>query len=80
MYTQRKRAAAREAEEAPEAAAEEADEAADGPENPEGSDNRPKEESGVRSGADDPQQPSDGTPDTAAESTAPSGTGERVDR
>jgi hypothetical protein len=82
MYTQRKRAAARAADEAG-TAAEEADETAEdpeSPENPEGPDERPTEESGDRSGADDPEQPSDGTPDTAAESTAPSGTGERVDR
>ncbi|MFI7499422.1 DUF6049 family protein [Streptomyces sp. NPDC049687] len=79
MYTQRKRAAAREAEEA---GAEETAEtgADDGPENPAGSADRTEEESGARSGADDPQQASDGTPDTAAESTDPSGTGERVDR
>ncbi|MFJ8111096.1 DUF6049 family protein [Streptomyces sp. NPDC096132] len=79
MYTQRKRAAAREAEEAD---AEETDEAeADGgPVNAGGSEDRTEEESGARSGADDPEQPSDGTTDTAAESAAPSGTGERVDR
>ncbi|WP_416970162.1 DUF6049 family protein [Streptomyces sp. 4F14] len=40
----------------------------------------PAEESAAGPGADDPQQPSDETPDTAAESTDPSGTGERVDR
>jgi hypothetical protein len=33
-----------------------------------------------RSGADDPEHPSDPTPDTAPESADPSGTGERVDR
>ncbi|MFJ6658628.1 DUF6049 family protein [Streptomyces sp. NPDC091377] len=38
------------------------------------------EESGTRPGAPDPQQPSDPTPDTAAESADPSATGERVDR
>ncbi|MER5524982.1 DUF6049 family protein [Streptomyces sp. NPDC002677] len=41
---------------------------------------RLQEESGARSGADDPEQPSDPTPDTAPESADPSGTGERVDR
>ncbi|MDX3385935.1 DUF6049 family protein [Streptomyces niveiscabiei] len=40
----------------------------------------PTEESTARPGEDDPQQPSDESPDTAAESTDPSGTGERVDR
>ncbi|MFF4657670.1 DUF6049 family protein [Streptomyces sp. NPDC001381] len=80
MYTQRKRAAAREAEEAEEAGAEETDEADGGPGEHQGSEDRTEEESAARSGADDPEQPSDGSPDTAAESTAPSGTGERVDR
>ncbi|MCX4763421.1 DUF6049 family protein [Streptomyces sp. NBC_01275] len=92
MYTQRKRAAARAAEE--EGPDDETDETADGPtvENaehaghaertadPGGSQECPEEESVARSGADDPEQPSDETPDTAAESTDPSGTGERVDR
>lgn len=77
MYTQRKRAAAREAEEQDR---EEAEETADGPENPEGTDDRLTEESGTPSRADDPEQPSDPSPNTAAESTDPSGTGERVDR
>ncbi|MFF4742603.1 DUF6049 family protein [Streptomyces sp. NPDC001268] len=58
MYTQRKRAAAREAATA--------GEAADG-----------TRESAV---ADTPEQPSDPTPDTAPESTDPSGAGEKVDR
>ncbi|WP_053846242.1 DUF6049 family protein [Streptomyces sp. NRRL B-24085] len=78
MYTQRKRAAAREAEQnGPD---EEAGAAVDGPENPEGSEDRLKEESGTGPRADDPEQPSDLTADTAAESADPSGTGERVDR
>ncbi|MER5431004.1 DUF6049 family protein [Streptomyces sp. NPDC002588] len=80
MYTQRKRAAAREAEEG---GAEEAGEPDGGPQQPGGAEaheDRCEQESGSLSGADDPQQPSDGTPDTAAESTDPSGTGERVDR
>ncbi|MFF3502151.1 DUF6049 family protein [Streptomyces sp. NPDC003247] len=77
MYTQRKRAAAREAEE-------------DVPGEAIGAEDtgallretevRPAEESTVRHGAEDPVQPSDGTPDTAAESTDPPRTGERVDR
>ncbi|MDH6625121.1 hypothetical protein M2271_002925 [Streptomyces sp. LBL] len=77
MYTQRKRAAAREADgDGPNGAGQ----AADGTENPDGTDDRLKEESGTRTRADDPPQPSDLTPDTAAESADPSGTGERVDR
>jgi hypothetical protein len=78
MYTQRKRAAAREAEQrGPD---DEAGEAVDGPENPEGPQDRLKEETGTGPGANDPEQPSDLTADTAAESADPSGTGERVDR
>ncbi|UXY28666.1 DUF6049 family protein [Streptomyces sp. HUAS TT20] len=77
MYTQRKRAAAKEAEED---GPEDAGKDADGPENPEGPEDRLQEESDARCGADDPEQPSDPTPDTAPESADPSGTGERVDR
>ncbi|MFG2132598.1 DUF6049 family protein [Streptomyces sp. NPDC048751] len=78
MYTQRKRAGAREAEEdGPDA---KDDETADGQENPSGTMDRLSEESGARSGAGAPEQPSDPTPDTAAENADPSGTGERVDR
>ncbi|GLP70528.1 hypothetical protein TUSST3_71480 [Streptomyces sp. TUS-ST3] len=78
MYTQRKRAAAREAEQnGPDDAT---GEAVDGPENPEAPEGRLKEESGTGPGADAPEQPSDLTADTAAESADPSGTGERVDR
>lgn len=97
MYTQRKRAAAREAQQAdaedteaaPEGEASEVDGASGTPaapenpedaEDPENSADRTEGESASRSGADDPEQASDGTADTAAESTAPSGTGERVDR
>lgn len=92
MYTQRKRAAAREGETADPDAAEraedpdeseepaEAKESEDGRENPEGSDERLENESEAHSRAADPEQPSDPTPDTAAESADPSGTGERVDR
>jgi hypothetical protein len=78
MYTQRKRAAAREA------AAEESDsepgQDSDGEQNQEAPDARLGKESAVGSRADDPEQPSDPTPDTPAESADPSGTGERVDR
>ncbi|MER5211417.1 DUF6049 family protein [Streptomyces sp. NPDC002838] len=77
MYTQRKRAAAREAEEED---SEAAGEAARGPKNLDSPEDRLKEESGTRPGADDPEQPSDPTADTAAESNDPSGTGERVNR
>ncbi|MEV1061680.1 DUF6049 family protein [Streptomyces sp. NPDC050263] len=80
MYTQRKRAAARERSEDGEDAPDAADEPADASQNPEGPEDRPKEESGTGAGADDPEQPSDETADTAAESADPSGTGERVDR
>ncbi|MGQ4359732.1 DUF6049 family protein [Streptomyces sp. SAS_272] len=90
MYTQRKRAAARRAEEPdeareageadPEAGSDGSGEPGAGPENPGDSVGHAGEESGAPTGADDPQQPSDGTPDTAAESADPSGTGERVDR
>ncbi|MFF8873769.1 DUF6049 family protein [Streptomyces massasporeus] len=84
MYTHRKRAAAREAAEDDTA---EADDETDGPhdredaqQNPEPSGARLKEEAGTGSEADASEQPSDPAPDTAAESTDPSGTGERVDR
>ncbi|MFE2071741.1 DUF6049 family protein [Streptomyces misionensis] len=77
MYTQRKRAAARQAGEGgPGDAAEQSDE----PGNPDGPGDRLPGESESASGADDPEQPSDPAPDTAPESTDPSGTGERVDR
>jgi hypothetical protein len=77
MYTQRKRAAAREAQED---GPDETGDPTDGPENPEGPSDRLTKESGTGTRADDPEQPSDPTPDTAAESADPSGTGERVDR
>ncbi|MFD3614389.1 DUF6049 family protein [Streptomyces sp. NPDC058676] len=77
MYTQRKRAAAREAEnDGPDGA----DEAEGEPVNHGGPEDRLKEESGTRARADDPEQPSDPTPDTPAENADPSGAGERVDR
>nr|WP_206327204.1 DUF6049 family protein [Streptomyces sp. S3(2020)] len=86
MYTQRKRAAAREAaEDDPDnpdetGEASETGETVDAAENPAASEDRLKKESGPLRGADDPEQPSDPAPDTAAESADPSGTGERVDR
>ncbi|MEU8027580.1 DUF6049 family protein [Streptomyces sp. NPDC049099] len=79
MYTQRKRAAARQNEDGTGTA----EEATDEPGNPGApTDRLPEkpEESGSPSGADDPEHPSDPAPDTAPESTDPSGTGERVDR
>ncbi|MFE3266073.1 DUF6049 family protein [Streptomyces sp. NPDC059215] len=112
MYTQRKRAAARQAEEeqgnTPDTAdttdtPDTVDPADAGPtdeagteagngvnkaaagtvdtvENAERSKDGPDGESTARPGADAPEQPSDPAPDTAPESTDPSGTGERVDR
>ncbi|NJP51244.1 hypothetical protein HCJ93_14470 [Streptomyces sp. SBST2-5] len=76
MYTQRKRAAAREAAQEESGTGEENDDAR----NPEATGERPTEEpeSGSREGG--PQQPSDPAADTAPESADPSGTGERVDR
>ncbi|MFI2377985.1 DUF6049 family protein [Streptomyces sp. NPDC018964] len=69
MYTQRKRAAAREA-----------DEDADAPQNPEAAGERLAREPGADAPADAPEQPGDPVPDTAPENADPSGTGERVDR
>ncbi|MFE9677659.1 DUF6049 family protein [Streptomyces sp. NPDC006259] len=77
MYTQRKRAAARRAEDD---GPDEADPAAEAAPAGQHGENRPADASDARAGAGNPVQPSDGTPDTAAESTDPSGTGERVDR
>jgi hypothetical protein len=80
MYTQRKRATAREA------AADGSDgtggpsdgaESADGPET---ADDPTAEESGAPARSEAPEQPGDPAPNTAPESAAPSGTGERVDR
>ncbi|MFF1275021.1 DUF6049 family protein [Streptomyces marokkonensis] len=76
MYTQRKRAAAREADEQEH----EAGEDADSPQNPEAPGARPTRESATGSRKDGPEQPSDPAPDTAPESADPSGAGERVDR
>ncbi|MFH9572368.1 DUF6049 family protein [Streptomyces sp. NPDC017454] len=86
MYTQRKRAAARDAEKNETGEAEEpedskvSEDSEAGPENPEDPGERPHKESEAHPRAGDPEQPSDPTPDTAAESADPSGTGERVDR
>jgi len=91
MYTQRKRAAARQAEEEAEDGPEDEDKDEDAngvnkdadatvdTENAASSGDSSAEES-TEPEADDPEQPSDPTPDTAPESTGPSGTGERVDR
>ncbi|MFE6197202.1 DUF6049 family protein [Streptomyces sp. NPDC057838] len=79
MYTQRKRAAAREAAEAEEPAGEPREEAG-APQNPHTAGDRLTDGSEDGSRADAPEQPSDPEPDTAAESADPSGTGERVDR
>ncbi|GAA2653131.1 DUF6049 family protein [Streptomyces vastus] len=84
MYTQRKRTVARQADRRLDDGAE--DDAEDGREEAFHSESgaASEEESGlalpVESRADDPEQPSDPSPDTAPESTDPSGTGERVDR
>ncbi|MFF8591702.1 DUF6049 family protein [Streptomyces sp. NPDC015220] len=90
MYTQRKRAAAREEAEAdgPEDGLDGAGETGgstvpredDEPENSRGPAGRPTQETGARPGAQGPEQPSDPTPDTAAGNADPSGTGEKVDR
>ncbi|MFF8730043.1 DUF6049 family protein [Streptomyces sp. NPDC015171] len=77
MYTQRKRAAARQSgDDGPGTAGQGPEE----PGNPEAPGDRLPEESDSAPGADEPEQPSDPAPDTAPESADPSGTGERVDR
>ncbi|MER5541558.1 DUF6049 family protein [Streptomyces sp. CG4] len=83
MYTQRKRAAARQAEEDGTGTAEAASDEPGNPDAP--ADRLPEkpeepEESGPASRAEAREHPSDPAPDTAPESTDPSGTGERVDR
>ncbi|MDX3258992.1 DUF6049 family protein [Streptomyces sp. NPDC093228] len=92
MYTQRKRLAARRAEEeqkddpdGPDGASEEGglNGAGDGTVDTGGGETSartPGGESDAETGADDREQPSDPTPDTATESADPSGAGERVDR
>jgi hypothetical protein len=77
MYTQRKRAAAREAAKSgPDAVAG----TPGAVEEPEGTAGGSARESRAGSRANDPQQPSDPAPNTAAERVDPSATGERVDR
>ncbi|MEU5364898.1 DUF6049 family protein [Streptomyces sp. NPDC005925] len=85
MYTQRKRAAAREAAETDENATrpdadEDSDSDGDSEQTEEASDERLGEESSEGSRGDGAEQPSDPAPDTPAENADPSGTGERVDR
>ncbi|MFE2300203.1 DUF6049 family protein [Streptomyces sp. NPDC059445] len=85
MYTQRKRAAARQAGEGAEYGPETGGDGEDAgatvdTDSTEDSEAGPERASAPESGADDPEQPSDPTPDTAPESADPSGTGERVDR
>ncbi|EGX60735.1 hypothetical protein SZN_06419 [Streptomyces zinciresistens K42] len=83
MYTQRKRAAARDAEEDGSPAREEAEGESENPEGPDArltSEELFDQESDTGTRAAGPEQPSDPAPDTAAESADPSGTGERVDR
>ncbi|MFB7654210.1 MULTISPECIES: DUF6049 family protein [unclassified Streptomyces] len=80
MYTQRKRAAARDAEKNGSDGPEASQDPEDDPENPDGTEGRLKKESEAPARTGDPEQPSDPTPNTAAENTDPSGTGERVDR
>ncbi|WP_445402675.1 DUF6049 family protein [Streptomyces sp. LE64] len=77
MYHQRKRAARREAEQAS-ATPGDADEGTEPATNPRASTGDDAPCPGP--GAGEPEQPSDPAPDTAAESTDPSGPGERVDR
>ncbi len=77
MYTQRKRAAARQAEEGAAAGESAAEDAADaGSATADESPDEPR----VRGRADKPEHPSDPAPDTAPENADRSGTGERVDR
>ncbi|GGZ23664.1 DUF6049 family protein [Streptomyces poonensis] len=76
MYTQRKRAAARQAQE--DASGETATGEPDGTEAVPADDSA--EEPRVQGGPKEPEHPSDPTPDTAPESADRSGTGERVDR
>ncbi|MHA5048073.1 DUF6049 family protein [Streptomyces sp. SD15] len=88
MFTQRKRATARQAEQERENTPETEEEigvntdagSTVDTEDTERSTEGPEGESTTEPGADDPEHPSDPTPDTAQESTDPSGTGERVDR
>ncbi|MEV5437386.1 DUF6049 family protein [Streptomyces sp. NPDC052682] len=85
MYTQRKRASARDTEEGSgdepgEDGGEEPVKDAGRRQNPDTAEERLTQESAAGTGGNAPEQPSDPAPDTAAESADPSGTGERVDR
>jgi len=83
MYTQRKRAAARlEGEEAPTDDDSPEEAPTDEEANTEAASvvHTAEEDSPAKSGTDEPEHASDPAPDTAPESTDPSGTGERVDR
>ncbi|WP_420034540.1 DUF6049 family protein [Streptomyces sp. cg28] len=79
MYTHRKRAAVEKAGEPDEPGTDGTD---DGPRDDAepAAQAEPEDEAASPARADVPQQPSDPVADTASESTAPSGTGERVDR
>ncbi|MGW0734422.1 DUF6049 family protein [Streptomyces sp. NPDC002851] len=79
MYTQRKAAARRTDAEAAEGQ-DSGDSEGDSSGNSTGDDNGPTGDAGPESRENAPTQPSDPTPDTAQESTDPSGPGERVDR
>ncbi|ELP70306.1 DUF6049 family protein [Streptomyces turgidiscabies] len=83
MYTQRKRAAARQAEES-DNGHENEDGATDDTVGADGAhdadESRPQGEPDATVPEDGPEQPSDPPPNTAPESADPSGTGERVDR
>ncbi|MGA5410719.1 DUF6049 family protein [Streptomyces lavendulocolor] len=85
MYTHRKRAAARDADAADTSDAGDASEgepqAGDDPEaDPEDDAEADPDADGPAARSDEPEQPSDPTPDTGAQSTDPSGQGEKVDR
>ncbi|GEJ99539.1 DUF6049 family protein [Streptomyces sp. 1-11] len=78
MYTQRKRAAARQADDdgpGPDGGENDGE-----PGNPGAPSDRLTDQSDAPPGAEGPEQPSDPAPDTASENADPSGTGERVDR
>ncbi|MGV9903269.1 DUF6049 family protein [Streptomyces sp. NPDC003388] len=78
MYTQRKRAAARQADDdgpGPDGGENDGE-----PGNPGAPSDRLTDQPDAPPGAEGPEQPSDPAPDTASENADPSGTGERVDR
>ncbi|MDI1454360.1 DUF6049 family protein [Streptomyces sp. ATE26] len=78
MYTQRKRAAARQADD--DGPGPDGGESDGEPGNPGAPSDRLTDQSDAPPGAEGPEQPSDPAPDTASENADPSGTGERVDR